>query len=75
MATSLTEILYALQNGVRAINQLTEQLATSFPPVTTLSTAAPTAGSLVYSSSLVSAFGLIETSSGGTYRIALLPSS
>ena len=72
---SLDQVLYALQNGVRAINELTTQLANSFPPVTTISTTAPTAGALVYSSSLVTAFGLIQTSSGGTYRIALLPSS
>jgi hypothetical protein len=72
---SLNDILSALQNGVQAINALTKQLSNSFPPITTLTTAAPAAGVITYSSSLVSAFGLVETSSGGTYRIALLPST
>ncbi len=72
---SLTDILTALQDGVRAINGLTTQLSNSFPPITALSTTAPAAGTLSYSSSLVVAFGLVETSSGGSYRIALLPSS
>jgi hypothetical protein len=74
MATSLSEILYALQNGVRAINELKDQLATSFPPITSLRTTAPSAGTVVYSS-LATAFGVVQTSSGGTYRIALLPST
>lgn len=73
--TSLSDLLSAMQNGVSAINTLTIQLKNSFPPITTLTTAAPTAGTLSYSSSLITAFGLVQTSSGGTYRIALLPSS
>ena len=72
---SLTDIYTALQNGVVAIQNLTIQLRDSFPPITTLTTSAPTAGGLTYNSSQVTAFGLVQTSSGGTYRIALLPSS
>lgn len=75
MATSLSEILFALQNGVTAINNLAEQLATTFPPLTDPSSTTPTAGSITYNSSQAAAFGLVTTSSGGTYRIALLPSS
>jgi len=73
--SSLDIILTALQNGVEAIQGLNSRLATSFPPITTLSTSSPAAGTLSYSSSLVTAFGLVQTSSGGTYRIALLPST
>lgn len=72
---TLDTILTVLQDGVRAINNLTFQLQTTFPPLTNPSSATPTAGTITYSSSLVSAFGLVTTSSGGTYRIALLPSS
>lgn len=67
--------LSVLQNGVVAINDLRLALANSFPPLTNPSTTTPTAGAISYSSSLVTAFGLVTTSSGGTYRIALLPSS
>lgn len=74
-AASLTEILAALQNGVTAINNLSRQLQSTFPPITTLSTTAPAVGTLTFSSSLVTAFGLVQTSSGGSYRIALYPSS
>lgn len=72
---SLTEILTAIQNGVNAINDLKIQIRDSFPPITTLSTTAPSAGTITFTSSQASAFGLVQTSSGGTYRIALLPSS
>lgn len=72
---SLSDIVATMQNGVTAINKLVTQLKTSFPPITTVSSAAPTAGVVTYNSSQVSAFGLVQTSSGGTYRIALLPSS
>ncbi len=72
---SLNDILSALQNGVQAINNLTIQLRGSFPPITALTSFAPTAGAITYSSSQVTAFGLVETSSGGVYRIALLQST
>jgi hypothetical protein len=75
MAIGLSDILSALQNGVTAIQGLQTQLAASFPPITSLSSVAPTAGTVTYNSSQVVAFGLFQTSSGGSYRIALLPSS
>ena len=75
MATSISEILYALQNGVTAINNLRIQLADSFPPLTNPTSGVPAVGTIVFQSSLAVAFGSVTTSSGGTYRIALLPSS
>lgn len=73
---SLTDILGTIQNGVTAMNQLAVRLNTAFPPITVPTSVPPvTAGAVVYTSSLVSAFGLVQTSSGGFYRIALLPSS
>lgn len=74
---SLNDILTALQNGVQSINNLTIQLRDSFPPITALTTFAPTvaAAPISYLSSEVVAFGLVETSSGGSYRIALLQST
>lgn len=72
---SLSDLLGAAQQATQAIRDLQVQLANSFPPITTLSTTAPTVGTLSYSSSLVATFGLVQTSSGGTYRVALLASS
>ena len=72
---SLTDLLTAMQNGVTAINNLKSQLATSFPPITTLSTISPSLGTLTFNSSEPDQFGLVQTSSGGTYRIALYPST
>ena len=75
MAVGLNEILAALQNGVAAIQGLQKQLSVSFPSITAPTSVAPAAGTVTYNSSQVSAFGLVQTSSGGSYRIALLPSS
>lgn len=75
MAVSLADILYALQNGVSAINNLNTNLVTLFPPITAPTSVAPTAGAITYTSSRVAAFATVQTSSGGTYKIALLPSS
>jgi len=72
---STVQLLGILQTGVQAVNELRLSLVNAFPPLTNPSTATPTAGAISYSSSLVTAFGLVTTSSGGTYRIALLPSS
>lgn len=70
--TSLTDILSALQNGVTAINNLPSRLATAFITQTSTGTVA---GTVTFTSSQASAFGLITTSSGGQYKIALYPSS
>lgn len=71
----LDTVLATLQDGVRAINALRIQLATTFPPLTNPSSTAPAAGTITFNSSQAAAFGLVTTSSGGSYRIALLPSS
>lgn len=72
---SILDLLVAMKDGVQAIRSLETTIQNTFPPITTLSTTTPSAGTLAYSSSLAEAFGLVQTSSGGTYRIALLPSS
>lgn len=69
---SLNDILTALQNGVTAINNLPDRLATAF--ITQVSTGA-VVGTVTFTSSQASAFGVIQTSSGGSYKIALYPSS
>jgi hypothetical protein len=67
MPSPYDTVLSVLQNGVTAINNLAQQFATSFPPITGVST---TVGSTI-----PVAYGLVQTSSGGSYKIALLPSS
>lgn len=71
MATSLMEILTALQNGVTAINSLNVTIQSVFPQVSALSTAAATAGAITYTSSQAVAFLSVTTSSGGTYKVPL----
>lgn len=73
---SIADVVATLQNAVSAVNKLTFQLKTTFPPLTNPTSTAP-AGSvpITYNSSQVAAFGLVTSSSGGSYRIALLPSS
>ena len=69
MAASLSDILSALQNGVRAINGLSTQLAQIFPQVTAYSTAAAVAGTITFTSSQATGFILVETSSGAVLKI------
>lgn len=69
---SLTDILSALQNGVTAIRDLPDRLATAF--ITSVSTGV-VVGTVTFTSSQASAFGVIVTSSGGSYKIPLYPSS
>lgn len=71
MATSLTEILTALQNGVQAINKLNTTLGTIFPQTTALSTTAAVAGTITFTSSQAVVFLSVTTSSGGIYKIPL----
>jgi hypothetical protein len=60
-----------LQSGVSAIRDLTKQIGRIFPSTTASSSAAPaTAGTITFSSSLASGFMLVQTSSGGTVKIA-----
>jgi hypothetical protein len=72
---SLEDILSTMQNGVNAIRDLTVQIREAFPPLTHPTSVAPSAGAVTYNSSQVSGFATVETSSGGVYKIALLPSS
>lgn len=71
MSVSLTEILAALQNGVTAINNLNTALNNIFPQATALSTTAPTAGTITFTSSQAVAILSVTTSSGGVYKLPL----
>ena len=71
MATSLSDILAALQNGVQAVNNLSDQIAATFPQAAAVSTAAATAGTITFTSSLAAGFLTVITSSGATYKIPL----
>lgn len=75
MAVSLGDVLASMQNGVTAINNLATQLSNVFPQATAVSTTAAVAGTVTFTSSQTSAFLTIQTSSGGTYKVALYPSS
>lgn len=67
MPSPYDTIISVLQNGVIAINNLSQTFTRSFPPITGTST--------TIGSTIPIAYGTVQTSSGGTYRIALLPSS
>jgi hypothetical protein len=67
---SLTDILTSLQQGVQALNNLSTQIATTFPQAGALSTSA-TAGAATLTSSQPAAFLTVITSSGGTYKVPL----
>lgn len=71
----INDIWTALQNGVVAIRELNTTLSVTFPSITSPTSVASAVGAITYNSSQVSAFGTVLTSSGGRYRIALLPSS
>lgn len=70
MATSLTDILAALQNGVVAINNLNTTLQQIFPQATAFSTIAATAGTITFTSSQATGFISVVTSSGATVKVA-----
>lgn len=69
MATSLGDLLSAMQNGVNAINRLNKTIASIFPEVTANSTVAPTAGAITFTSSQALGFMLVELSSGTTVKV------
>lgn len=72
MATSLSDILAALQNGVTAINNLDNTLGDIFPQTTATSTIASTAaGVTTFTSSQARLFLSVTTSTGGVYKMAL----
>ena len=65
------DIIHAtLQNGVKAINDLSQALAAVFPQATTVSTSA-TVGAITFSSSLAVGFLTVQTSSGASYKVPL----
>jgi hypothetical protein len=68
--SSLTAIFTALQNGVQAINSLSQTLSQVFPGATAVSTSA-TVGTLTFSSSQPAGFMTVISSSGGTYKIPI----
>lgn len=70
MATSLTDLLQSLQQGVQALNNLTTVIQTTFPQAGALSTSATT-GTATLTSSQPAAFLTVVTSSGGTYKVPL----
>lgn len=69
MATSLTELLTAMQNGVVALNAMNTTLQSIFPQATAYSTTAATAGTITFTSSQALAFISVVTSSGATVKI------
>ncbi len=76
MAVSLADILAALQNGTVAIGRLREQIASTFPQATLVSTAVRgSVGTITFDSSQSTGFLAVRTSSGFTGYVALYPSS
>lgn len=75
MTIGPSDLLSALQNGVVAIRDLTIQIRTAFPPISSPSTTAPSVGSITFTSSMAEAFAIITTSSGAAYSVALYRSS
>jgi len=69
---SLQDILSALQNGVSAINNLSQKLATGFPSATLTSTVVRGSnGTIVFTSSQATRFVAAQTSSG--YILGWIP--
>ena len=67
------EILAALNQGITAINNLTQQIKNTFPRVSATSTSATT-GTISFNSSQPALFLSVTTSSGGTYKVPLFNS-
>ena len=70
MAFGLGDILQTLQQGVQAMNNLREQISTTFPQASAVSTSATT-GTATLTSSQPAAFLSVTTSSGATFKVAL----
>lgn len=69
MAIGLSDILSALQNGVRAINDLNQTFLTATQFTSPVSSIAPAAGTITFTSSQANGFISVTTSSGGIYSI------
>lgn len=71
MPISLSELMSTLQNGVEAVNNLSQQIAATFPQASALSTTAPSTGTITFISSRAATFLTVTTSSGATYHVPL----
>lgn len=71
MPLSITELITVMQNGVTAINNLTTQIATTFPQASAVSSIAPSTGTIAFQSSRADGFLTVITSSGATFQVAL----
>lgn len=70
MASSLTDLLVTMQQGVQGINNLATQIKNTFPQATTSSTVVPSSvGGVSFTSSEPVAFLLVTLSSGVTVKI------
>lgn len=68
--TSLTDIYNTLLTGVQSLNTLNQTLGKVLPTITASSTAIPTTlGPLTFNSSQPEGFLLVQTSSGGSYKV------
>jgi len=70
MAIGIDSILQSINNAVTAINKLTNQVKTTFPQASALSTSV-TSGNATFTSSQASQFLTVVTSSGGSYKVPL----
>lgn len=72
---SLDDLLYAMQNGVTAVNELNATLAERFPPIANPITVASTTAATLFGSSQVIAYATVTTTSGAPFRVALFQST
>lgn len=70
MAFGLGDILQSLQQGVQAINGLTQQIKNTFPQAASVSTGVA-AGTISFTSSQAAGFLSVTTSSGAAYVVPL----
>ncbi len=76
MAVGIADILAGIQNAVVAIGHLRQQIASTFPQATLVSTAVRgSVGVVTFTSSQATGFLAVTTSSGFTGYVALYPSS
>jgi hypothetical protein len=68
-----SDLLSALQNGVIAIQDLTTTIGSVFPQSGTVSSSAPTVGTITFTSSQANGFLLVTTSSGAQYKVPVYP--
>lgn len=74
MGFGFGDVLQTLQQGVQAINNLTQQIKSTFPQATTSSTSAPsTTGTITFTSSEATGFLLVALSSGATVKFPYYP--